>query len=524
MNTEIEKSDYQVLADGVLEVDRIVSREDGNLVFRLRARNSSSKSIKIFSFVVADFVIPQKAMKVLENGWLQCSEVGFKTLEQKTIPNKVFLQRDSNPYSFRKEFGYLEDSVVSEWFTLIKLFGKDLFIGAVTTADQFAQVNIRKEEGGTRIRVMSQYDGLTLNPGQIAYSEKIFFAVGEENKIKSDFAKSLAKHMNVKKVVEPIRAMCNSYYWHGNVIDESLINKELEALEKLPEKLNLDYFQIDAGYTKYFGDWLDYKEKFPHGFEPIIKRIKLLGYKPAIWLSPFAISPTTKLHDHYKEWFLRDIDKKHIGDLDHLEGRFTSPFDKLFNKIDLEVLDPTLPEVQNYLAKVLTHFKDLGFELFKLDFMYPVCLAEKYSKPVTRAQALRIGVENMRRILGDSLILTCITQISPLVGLADFVRTGIDTLNPFVCGIPGVDSLINNFMLKKNLEEGRDRAFLNGVVWRADPDMMVFRKDTGIDNKTINTHKKFAKENNMCLWVGDSVAKMDDKERIALLKFFNNEN
>ena len=355
-----------------------------------------------------------------------------------------------------------------------------------------------------------------VEPGQVVKSEKIFFGVNEENKIKKEFAELLAKNMGVTKVSKPIKAMCNSYYWNGNKIDDRLINNELDAIESLPKHLDIDYFQIDAGYTQYFGDWLDYKDRFPEGFVNIVNRIKALGYKPGIWISPFAISPATKLHNHHPSWLLRGDHKKHF------EGRWTSPVDTLSDYMDLEVLDPTKDEVKDYLGNVLRHFKDLGFSLYKIDFMYPVCLSEKYSKPVTRAQALREGVSHIRKVVGDeSLILSCITQISPLVGLVDFVRTGIDTLNPFVCGIPGLSTAINEYMLEKNIKETEERLFLNGVVWRADADMLVFRKGTGIDEQVIKSHKELAINNKLSLWFGDSVYKMDSKTKEELVEFFS---
>lgn len=513
----VNSSSYGLLpANTDIEIDRASSKEKENLIFQLRIRNTSNKPVKIFSFVVAEFLLTEQVQEVLEHGWLQCSEVAFKKLNEPTKESKVFLQRDQNHFSFSKDYGYLDGSVVSEWFTVLKMYGSDLLIGAVTTADEFSQIYMKQEGGEVRVRVTCQYDGLTLKPGQVVMSEKLFFAVGLEQNIKKAFAESLAKHMNVKKVAPPIKAMCNSYYWHENRVDEGLINKELDALEHLPEKLQLDYFQIDAGYTKYFGDWLDYRERFPNGFEPIIKRIKSLGYKPGIWLSPFAINPGTKLHDYHPDWFLKGTDHGHF------DGRLSSPFDSVLDSIDLEVLDPTNSEVLEYLKKVLLHFKELGFELFKLDFTYPVCLTGNYSKPVTRAQALRSGFEFTRKALGDdSLILTCITQLSPIVGIADYVRTGIDTLNPFVCGIPGINKLINDFMLDNNIKESRERLFLNGVVWRADPDVVVFRQNTGIDENIIEEHKKFAKENNMSLWIGDSVANMNEPTKKKMIQFFN---
>lgn len=517
MLAAIEQSSFGILPDNKsLEIDRIVSKERENIILQLRVRNTSPKPVQIFSFVVADFILSQKVERVLENGWLQCSEVAFKKLDEPTKESKVFLQRDQNHFSFKKEYGYLEDSIISEWFTLIKMYGEDLFIGAVTTADQFSQIYIKQEDGGVRVRVTSQYDGLTLKPGQVVMSEKLFFGSGEEIKIKKDFAGSLAKHMNVKKVAPVIHGVCNSYYWHENVISDELINKELGALETFPEKLNLDYFQIDAGYTKYFGDWLDYKERFPNGFESIIKRIKSFGYKPGIWLSPFAINPATRLHDYHPGWFLEGTDHGHF------DGRLSSPFDTISDSFDLEVLDPTNPEVLEYLKKVLLHFKVLGFELFKLDFMYPVCMVNNYSKPVTRARAIRRSLEFIRNVLGDEIkILSSISPLSPVVGIADYVKTGIDTLNPYVCSIPLVDSLVNNFMLENNIKESSERLFLNGVVWRADSDVAVFRDGTGISDETIAKHKRFAKENSMSLWVGDSIAKMNSKNKEKILRFFN---
>ena len=515
----IEDSNYKILSDeGNIEVDRVSSKEKNGIILQLRVRNTSSDPVKIYSFVVAEFFLPKdlEVKKVMENNWLQCSEISYKNPDYSTKKNTLFLQRDQNPYSFRKEYGYIDNSIISEWFTSIKFNGKTLFIGAVTTADQFSQIFIKKENPGVFIRVTCQYDGLTLHPGQVVVSEKIFFGIGTEGVIQKEFAHSLAKHMKVREIAPSIKAMCCSYYWNGNKISQESINKDLDALENLPERLHLDYFQLDAGYTEYFGDWLDYKERFPDGFEPIIKRIKSLGYKPGIWISPFAINPGTKLHDHHSNWILKNIDKKHF------EGRWTSPFDTLSNYIDLEVVDPTKDEVKEYLKKVLLHFKGIGFRLFKLDFMYPVCLANKFSKQVTRAQALREGFKYIRDVLGkDCMILSGITQLSSVVGIADYVRTGIDTLNPFVSVIPGVNETVNDFMLEKNIQESEERMFLNGIVWNADPDILIFRKGTGIDDYIINKHKRLAKENNMSLWIGDSIAKMDEKTKKEVIKFFN---
>lgn len=515
----IENSNYYLLPDSKnVEVERIEAKYKSNQICYLRVRNTTNKPITINSFVVAEFILPEsfKVKSVLENNWLQCSGISYKDIDESTIKNKTFLQRDQNPFSFKKEYGYIEDSIISEWFTSINLKDTNIFIGAVTTKDQFGQIFIKKIEEGTLIRITCQFDGLILKPGQVIKSEKIFVKYGNEDENKKAFTRALSHYMKIKNVKSPIKAMCCSYYWNGNKITEEIINSEIDAIENLPQKLKLDYIQLDAGYTPYFGDWLSYKERFPNGFEKIIKRINNLGYEAGIWISPFAINPGTKLHDHHKSWLVKDDHKKHF------EGRWTSPFDEISNITDLEILDPTRTEVKGYLRNVLTHFKSIGFKMFKIDFLYPVCLTSNYSKPVTRTQALREGLEFIRDVLGNEcVILTGITQLSSVVGVADYVRTGIDSLNPFVSGIPIANDIINEYMFENNLKESENRLFLNGVVWRADPDVLVFRNDLGISDESIKKQHKFVKENNMSMWIGESISKMSDSNKKKLVKYFN---
>lgn len=514
----IDSSNFGILPTNKVEVERITEKHIDNIIYSIRVRNISKKNIKINSFVVSEFLIPQsfEVDSVLENNWLQCSEIKYKKVNESTVENREFLQRDQNPLSYKKEYGYVQNSIISEWFTSINFKDdKNLFLGAVTTKDQFSQIYIKSEDVGVFVRVTCQFDGLILKPGQVVKSEKIFVGYGEEVKNKDKFAKALAHYMKVKSIKKPIKAMCCSYYWNANKITEEVINTEIDAIENLPDKLDLDYIQLDAGYTPYFGDWLSYKERFPNGFKNIIERIKNLGYEAGIWISPFSINPGTKLHDHHKSWLIKDGYKKHF------EGRWTSPFDNVSNITDLEVLDPTKLEVKEYLRKVLTHFKDLGFKLFKIDFMYPVCLTNNYSKPVTRAQALRQGVEYIREVLGDDcVILSGITQLSSVVGIADFVRTGIDTLNPFVSGIPIVNTMVNEYMFESNLSESSQRSFLNGIVWRADPDVLIFSENLGISKDLIRKQHKFVKENQMSMWIGESISKMDNKQKSYLQSFF----
>ena len=189
----LEKSKFGIFSNkgfigqnGDLEVDRIISNKKGGQVLSLRVRNTSDRPLKIYSFDVADFVIPKKVniRSILEHGWLQCSEVAIRPFFSKTEKNKIFLQRDQNPFSFDEKYGYIKDSLISEWFTHFEINRETFFIGAVTTADQFAQIFLKETENGFRVRVTSQFDGLIVEPGQVAKSEQIFFGIGSGGEVK----------------------------------------------------------------------------------------------------------------------------------------------------------------------------------------------------------------------------------------------------------------------------------------------------------------------------------------------------
>lgn len=512
------KVEYLDSQSNLVKISRKAERIKDGRVLRISLQNKSRKIIKVLSSVVVDFKLPHgfRPKEILEHGWLQCSEVKYKSLGNPTKQKRIFFRRDQNSFSFDENYGYLSDSIISEWFTVLRLNSSSLIIGAITTADQFSQIFVRKEGKATRVRVTCQFDGLAIQPGEIVKSEKITFLQGEEEKTLKRFAGLVARAMDVKKPKPPIKAMSCSYYWNGNRVTEEIVDKELNAISAMSEKLNIDYIQIDAGYTRHFGDWLDYGKTFPGGMKKLVSRINRLGYKAGIWLSPFAINPATKLFKKHRSWFLRN------GKGKIFDSRFSSPFDSLIPGLDFRAVDPTNEEFRKYLKKILGHFLDQGFKLFKIDFMYPVCLSTRYSIPMTRAQALRSGIKLIRETVGEECyVLSAITPLSPIVGLVDSARMGVDTLSPLVCKLPGIRTVINNRMLESNMQENRLRKFFNGVLWANDPDCLVFREGTGIDERLIEEHKRFAVKNNMSLWTGDSIARMSRESEKKLLKFFN---
>ena len=483
---------------------------------RVEITNKSVESVKINSICVLDIEIDAKyaPIEILEHGWLQCSSTKYRNPSCQTKQNKVILKRDQNIFSFKKSFGYLEQSIISEWFTVIRFKKGSLVIGASTTSSCFSQIFIRSKNNKIRIRVTCQYDGIKLHPNETISSENIFIQFGNEDKILNNFAKEIKKDMHIKETDSRIKAFSSAYVWNKNSVNQQIIHEQLDIIGKLAEKPSFDFIQIDAGYCNTWGDWLDYNKNFPNGMKPIVKKINNLNYKAGIWLSPFVANPNSNLFRTHKEWFLKDDRGSEF------DPRQTSPFDFMVKDLRYRVLNPYDDNVQKYLETVLHSFLKDGFEMFKLDFLYPVCMTTNYGKNSTRVQALRKGLEVIREIVGNKVhLLAAVTPISPLVGVIDTVRTGIDTVNPFFNHILFINRIVNNYMLRNSLEASKIRLFMNGIVWNTDPDAIIFKNEYGTAIDLINEHKHLVKNNKkMSMWVADNLTAMNKNK---LVEFIN---
>ncbi|MEK7498170.1 MAG: glycosyltransferase [Patescibacteria group bacterium] len=497
------KNRGKVLSDKNLVFNLEDNKEDKSTrLLRLRVKNIGKNSININSFLVGEFEISSHGInEILYNGWGQSSFSGYKPLDGYTRKSHFFLKRDQNPFSFRFDYGYLDKSIVNEWYT--QLVGEDsaVVIGAVTTKDQYTQVYLNPNGSKLTIRITSQFDGLSLKPGEEVFSETIAIITGSSDSSLEKFG-SLLKDLNgVKRLSKPPTGLCCAYYHQGNKVNEQYILEQLEAIDRIPGILGLEYIQIDAGYSPW-GDWLDTKEQFPSGMESIVKEIKKRGMKAGIWIAPFVASPNSRLFKEHKEWFLKDDSENDF------EARFTSPFDFL-PPLQFRVLDVTNPQVKEYLTRVIKQFVDWGFEFIKTDFTYPICFCTNYHKPMTRVQAIREGFETIRKAAGDKIhIMSGITQLSPLVGLIDSVRVGFDTVNPFVYGIPIVDKFVNHWMLTQDLRNCKARQFLNGKVWINDADCLVIKKNSGLSKQVLDRHFQFIKNYGGSRWIGDHLGKL----------------
>ena len=293
-----------------------------------------------------------------------------------------------------------------------------------------------------------------------------------------------------------------SWYDHYQDIDEIKIISDLAGLDSMPAKP--DVFQIDDGYETFVGDWFDVDtQKFPCGLEHIVKSIEQKGLIPGIWLAPFLCERDSKLYRQHPDWLLTDRHGKPVYTGCNWSGGYA--------------LDIYNGQVREYIRRVLAHYKQLGFKLFKLDFLYAACMLPRRGK--TRGEVMADAMDFLRRELQGCMILGCGVPLASAFGKVDFCRIGCDmTLDyddkPHMrlthSERPSTKNTMADTVFRRQLS---GRAFLN------DPDVFLLR-DTNT-KLTAQEKKNLAFVNALCggvLFTSDNCAYYSDEARQVFMQ------
>ena len=248
-----------------------------------------------------------------------------------------------------------------------------------------------------------------------------------------------------------------SWYNYYQDISEEILLRDLEALDG---RFNL--FQIDDGYETFVGDWLDVDEKkFPNGLSFIPEKAHARGFKAGIWLAPFVAEEKSRLFREHPEYFKRDKKGAFVKCGSNWSG---------FYALDLEN-----EEVLAYIRKCLRHYADMGFDLFKLDFLYAANLPEYAGK--TRSEAAERAYDFLREVLPDRLILGCGATLFNAIGKFDYMRIGPDVSlsldDPFYMKFFHRERPSTKITLQNTIY----RHFTDGRFFGNDPDVFLLREE-----------------------------------------------
>ena len=292
-----------------------------------------------------------------------------------------------------------------------------------------------------------------------------------------------------------------SWYNYYQDISEEILLRDLEGLDG---RFNL--FQIDDGYETFVGDWLEVdEEKFPHGLSFIPEKAHARGFKAGIWLAPFVAEAKSRLFTEHPEYFKKDAKGAFIKCGSNWSG---------FYALDLEK-----SEVKEYIKTCLRHYADMGFDLFKLDFLYAANLPEYEGKP--RSEAAEYAYDFLREVLPDKLILGCGATLFNAIGKFDYMRIGPDVSLSFD------DAFYMKFFhrerpsTKITVQNTIYRSFMDGRFFGNDPDVFLLRDDNiKLSRKTRSALLTINALFGSVLMTSDNVGEYDEEKKKQLERAF----
>ena len=246
----------------------------------------------------------------------------------------------------------------------------------------------------------------------------------------------------------PLRAAptvwCSWYHYFLDVTQSDIL-ENTDEIARLD--LPVDVVQVDDGWQAGIGDWQDLSPRFA-SMAGLAARIRDTSRRAGIWLAPFVAGDGSVLARDHPDWL--------VGEAGTNWGQ------------RLAGLDLTHPGVRDHLGTVLRGLRDLGYDYFKLDFLYAGALPGPRHLDMTSVQAYRDGLRLVRESVGEeTYVVGCGAPLLPSVGLVDAMRVAPDTYNPLVAEV--TDSPLRG---RAGVEA---RAWQQGRLWVNDGDSLVAR-------------------------------------------------
>lgn len=399
-------------------------------------------------------VITGTPAEVLEHGYQSWSVV------RRTDPSDVRPERRDLPDWARSTHGADPDAagrvIAGDQF----LVTSDGVVGFLDGRSNLGTVEARPGE----LAAVALLDGVRLDPGAARSVDPVWLGAGPPGARYSEYADLWGQTAEARiEAVAPV-GWCSWYQYFGTVRpDDVRANLEIAAAHAL------DVVQIDDGYQAAIGDWLATNPTWGEGTAALARAIQDSGLVAGIWTAPFLAAEHSALAREHPDWFCR-----------HRSGH---PSKAHYNPAHWGgwalALDTTRSEVVDHIRTTFASLRDQGFAYHKIDFCYAATLvAERHDGTLTRAEALRRGLEAVREGIGDdSFLLGCGCPFGPAVGVVDAMRVSPDVApaweptrswDGYPESAPATRNAIAASVLRAPLHR---RLFVN------DPDCLLLRPD-----------------------------------------------
>lgn len=443
--------------------------------------NAAASTLRLDALVIGLRWAPPdaRALRYLRNGWQSWSFTGSRELDEageRPFPSGAWLRGMFHALgeSPGDRTGWHESDLVtvigSTPGSMIasRAGGAACLAGVLEQGESFGVVFARREGDEVAIELELRL-GVAFAPRARRTLERTRIQLGvDASRLLEEFAEEHGRRARAR-VRSPFQAgWCSWYHFFHDVTEQDIL-RNLDALARARSEIPISLVQIDDGYQRAIGDWLETNEKFPRGLAPLVADIRSAGFDAGLWTAPFCVAPDSALFAAEPHWLLRSG-----GDL------FCGVIQPMWTPTArIHVLDTSRDEVCEHLVRVFRALTTMGFAYQKLDFLYSEAMETDAFDPATsRAQRLRRGLEAIRSGCGDeTFVLGCGCPLGPAVGLVDGMRIGPDVAPSWQIDdrppIPGIETA--RPATRNGVRSILNRAWMHRRLWLNDPDCLMAR-------------------------------------------------
>lgn len=311
----------------------------------------------------------------------------------------------------------------------------------------------------------------------------------------NDFWVEFPENLKHKK---PVSGWC-SYCAFGENINEEKVWSNVEFFDKQRNKIPIEYILLDDGWCEW-GDWEDADvSKFSNGLCSYIKKIKKVGFEVGIWLSPFQVSPRSKLIQQYPGWLVLQNGKRVVS----FSG--VNLFGLKFGETKY-LLDFKNPAVKKYIFSAIDRFiQEWNVGLVKLDYLYAPYFDPNFSEKEA-AMCVRELLDYVRLNYPKIYTIGC-GPLCDLVGRVDSAYVSENIILTRLLDFRFLNSLVHGERLRRLKKCLIGRKDLRGA-FNFDPDVFVCSEATGFSELQIEELLQIIKNVNGNKFLGDDLVKL----------------
>ena len=290
---------------------------------------------------------------------------------------------------------------------------------------------IDPDTGGVRaFALINNFAGYELLPGESIATENLLLGrFSDPHKALETWADTCAAIREITVHPRPPVGWL-SWYGYGSMgQNEADTLRTVDLIKEAFAGLGFEYMQLDYGYNEgnIPGDWFETNERYPNGLGPVAEHVAKRGFKFGVWVAPTCVAANSRFAKEHPEALFRVHPKDP-------KQWYWEPKPELFE------LDPTHPEGENFLRRIVRHFKAIGVRYFKFDFLGRLGRVDSGLSPHDK-RAVK-GVELYRRaqkiimeeVAPDDYVYWCSNLLHFGIGLGSTSMVGCDIGNPFHFG------------------------------------------------------------------------------------------